>query len=268
MSDPRHCHMDFSTFTEFVTRLLAETGPTILSVYRTPDLVVDRKADASPVTWADRRAEEIARAAIQAEWPAHGIVGEEYGEERRSAEWVWYLDPIDGTRSFTAGCPLFGTLIGVTQGGVPRFGAVHLAALGELYLGDNRTATRNGVLVRSRRGVSLAEATLLYTDPKAPAAQGKGPGFDRLVARAGTCRTWADCFGYTLVASGGADIQLDPIMYPWDLMALIPIVRGAGGVISDWEGGDPARGASCVAAGSAELHAETLAVLKETPPWP
>lgn len=249
-------------FTRFVTRLVEVTGPTIMSVYRSPALAVSWKGDKSPVTWADTRAEELMRDAIHKRWPDHGIIGEEYGEDRPDAEWVWVLDPIDGTRAFAAGCPLFGTLVGVLHQDEPRFGAVHLPALGELYLGDGTVSTRNGTAIRTRPSATLAESTLLCTDTLSPAEYQDGPAFDRLLRSVRQVRTWGDCFGYTLVASGGADVMCDPVMNRWDLAALIPVVRGAGGVITDWQGRDPARGTSAIAASSAHLHAEVIAVLQ------
>lgn len=254
--------MNQDDFIRFVTSLVDVTGPTIMSVYRSPALEVSWKGDQSPVTWADTRAEELMRDTIHKRWPDHGIIGEEYGEDRPDAEWVWVLDPIDGTRAFTAGCPLFGTLIGVLHRDEPRFGAIHLPALGDLYLGDGTVSTRNGTPIRTRPSESLAESTLLCTDTLSAAEHQDGPAFDRLLHSVRQVRTWGDCFGYTLVAGGGADLMLDPVMNRWDLAALIPVLRGAGGVITDWQGGDPARGDSAIAAASTELHAEVIAALQ------
>ncbi len=253
--------MDFPTFGRVVTDLVHDTGTTILSAYREPTLQVDIKADDSPVTWADRRAEEMMRDAIGTAFPTHGIIGEEFGEDHADAEWVWVLDPIDGTRSFAAGCPLFGSLVGVLHQGVPQFGAIHLPVLGELYLGDGTVTTRNDRPVRAQPAERLADATLLYTDPIHPSVHQPQSDFATLLRTVRQARTWGDCFGYTLVASGGADLMLDPIMHRWDLMALIPIIRGAGGVITDWHGADPVIGTSSIAAASVTLHREALAVL-------
>lgn len=240
-------------FTEFVRELVEESGEIIRSYYDRLDLEVQEKPDATPVTDADRRAEEVLRERIRARYPGHGILGEEFGAENEDAEFVWTLDPIDGTISFVSGCPLFGTLIGLLQAGEPVLGAIHQPVTGQLCIGSGDRTTLNGQPVRVRELTDLSAATLLVTDVHNVERYQDRTGFDRLVADAGLFRTWGDCYGYLLVASGRADIMLDPIMNRWDLVPLVPIIRGAGGVITTWSGGDPATGDSCVAAGP-RLH--------------
>ena len=228
--------------------------------FRDPGLSVDDKSDASPVTVADRNAELRLRELIGRKYPSHGILGEEFGSEREGADWVWVLDPIDGTKAFITGCPLFGTLIALLHQGRPVLGAIHQPILKQLCIGDGRETTFNGKRTRVRRGRTLEQATLLYTERETIAAHQKLSEFETLEARCKIVRTWGDCYGYLLLASGFADIMLDAIMNPWDLMALVPIVEGAGGVITDWQGGDVVTSDSAVAA-LPELHPEVLRVL-------
>ena len=250
-------------FVEFAKLLARESGDLIRPYFGRPDLRVDAKEDASPVTEADRRAEELMRTMIGDRYPEHGILGEEFGEEQPDAEWVWTLDPIDGTISFAAGCPLFGTLISVQQRGVPVLGLIHNPVLGQLCVGTEAGTTLDGRPTRVRETRSLSDAVLLATDVASVAAYRKesgATGFEELRLRARLFRTWGDCSGYVLLVSGGADIMLDPIMNTWDLHPLIPIVRGAGGVITSWSGEDPVGADSCVACGPA-LHAQVLEAL-------
>lgn len=145
--------------------------------------------------------------------------------------------------------------------GEPVLGCIHQPVLRQLLLGDGRTALLNDRPVRSRAVTRLEEATLLTSDPLNPAKYQDGAAYAALAQRAKLVRTWGDCYGYLLVAGGWADVMLDPIMNPWDIAALVPIIRGAGGAITDWQGKDPVRGNSIVAAGSPALHREVLAAL-------
>lgn len=240
---------------------LAETAAEVIRpCFGRPELEVQTKLDATPVTRADRDSESAMREAIEAHYPGHGILGEEFGSVRTDAEFVWVLDPIDGTKAFTSGCPLFGTLIALLHEGAPVLGVINQPILGQLLIGDGREATLNGGRVHVRSGVSIAEATLLLTDRADIGRHQSLAHFAELERRARLVRTWGDCYGYLLLASGFVDIMLDPVMSPWDLMALIPVVRGAGGVITDWRGNDPVHGNSIVAA-APELHPEVLAAL-------
>lgn len=249
-----------SEFIRFMERLAGESGRLISEYFRRSDTEIDYKADRTPVTRADRLAEELMRAMIRREYPDHGVIGEEFGTDNGDAEHVWTLDPIDGTRSFIAGCPLFGTLIGLLRNGRPILGAIHQPVVGDLVIGDGTETHLNGKPVRVREAAELSRAVLLTTDTRYVGDYQDRHGFDALVAATGLLRTWGDCYGYLLVASGGADIMLDPIMSPWDLMPLIPIIRGAGGEISSWSGGDPVTATSAVAA-SAALHPRVVGIL-------
>jgi fructose-1,6-bisphosphatase/inositol monophosphatase family enzyme len=211
-------------FIRFTRRLAEESGRLINQYFRRADTRVDYKSDRSPVTEADRRAEELMREMIRREYPDHGVIGEELGTENPDV-----------------------------------LGAIHQPVVGDLAVGDLTRTRLNGkdVRVRSRE---LSKATLLTTDVRYVSAYQDAQGFEDLAGATGLLRTWGDCYGYLLVASGGADIMLDPIMSPWDLIPLVPIIRGAGGEISSWDGGDAVEGTSCVAA-SASLHPRIIGIL-------
>ena len=240
--------------------LARESGDFTRPLFGQPGLAVDLKADQTPVTAADRGAEEIMRARIKKKFPSHGIVGEEFGSERADAEWVWVLDPIDGTKSFITGVPLWGTLIALAHHGQPVLGCINQPVLDQVLMGDGSATTMNGRAVRVRPCARLADATLLTSDPVSPAKHKGGPAFDALLRQVRLARTWGDCYGYLLLASGRADAMIDPIMNPWDIAALVPIIRGAGGVITDWQGGPAYPAESTIAAGPA-LHAQLLSAL-------
>jgi len=254
--------VDLTPYRDFIPELTSASGDFIRPFFANPDLSVETKADATPVTAADRGAEEVLRKLINAKFPTHGIIGEEHGSENADAEFVWVLDPIDGTKSFITGVPLWGTLIALLYQGQPVLGCIHQPILGQLMIGDGRQTTLNGRPVHTRATTRIEDATFLTSDPLNPGRYQNGTRFEALIKRAKLVRTWGDCYGYLLVAAGLADIMTDPIMNPWDIAALVPIIRGAGGVITDWNGGAPYPAESTVAAASPELHAALLAGLK------
>ena len=251
----------YSDFLPFARALADAAAGIVLPRYRSR-LRVMRKSDSSPVTEADREAEMEMRTLIAGEFPDHGILGEEFGETRQDAEFVWVLDPIDGTKSFIAGSPLFGTLIALLHRGHPVLGIIDHPALGLRVAAADGHVDVNGTPARMRAIASIADATMLTTDHTGICAWKKRDGFDRLASSVALYRTWGDCYGYTQLASGFADIMIDPIMSPWDTMALIPVIEGAGGIITSWEGGDPLASNSIVAASPA-LHAEVIRALNE-----
>ena len=245
----------------FITELAQTAGEIIRPLYFQPGLAVEHKADQSPVTAADRGAEQAMRCLINKRFPKHGIIAEEFGNENEAAEWVWVLDPIDGTISFTTGCPLFGTLIGLLHNGRPVAGCIYQPVLEQLCIGDDSGTTCNGRTVRVRETPSLDKATVLTTDFAGIEKYQNFAAFEKLRRSARIVRTWGDCYGYLLLASGMADAMLDARMNPWDLLPLIPVVQGAGGVITAWDGGDAVKADSCVAA-SPRLHGEVLRLLQ------
>jgi histidinol phosphatase-like enzyme (inositol monophosphatase family) len=253
--------VDLDPFRTFLTALARESGDFIRPLYGRHDVTVVTKADQSPVTQADRGAEELMRARIARQYPDHGIIGEEFGSERPDAEFVWVLDPVDGTKAFITGVPLWGTLIALLHQGQPVLGCIHQPVLGQLMIGDGRTTTLNGAPVRCRATTRLEEATLLTSDGFNPAKYQNGAAYEALARRARLVRTWGDCYGYLLVASGWADLCMDPIVNPWDIAALVPIIRGSGGVISDWQGRAPYPAESTIASTTPELHALVVASL-------
>lgn len=253
--------VDLTPYRNFLIELAEQSGDFIRPLFANPAVAVETKSDASPVTEADRGAEQMMRERIAKQFPAHGVIGEEFGPERGDAEFVWVLDPIDGTKSFITGVPLFGTLIALLKDGQPVLGAIHQPILRELMIGDGATTTLNGRPVKCRATTRIEDATVLTSDTLNLAKYQNGPACDRLVSRAKLYRTWADCYGYLLVASGRADVSLDPIMNPWDIAALVPVIRGAGGVITDWKGGAAYPAESTIACATPELHATVVAEL-------
>ncbi|MBK9990462.1 MAG: histidinol-phosphatase [Verrucomicrobia bacterium] len=252
--------MNLEPYRAFLIELAEKSGDFIRPLFASPTLAVEFKSDESPVTAADKGAEQLLRSLIAKKFPTHGVIGEEFGNDRPDAEFVWVLDPIDGTKSFITGVPLFGTLIALMHNGQPVLGAIHQPILRQLMVGDNATTTLNDRAVRLRPTSRIEEATFLTSDPVNPAKYQNGAAYEKLTQRMRLVRTWGDCYGYLLVAAGFADIMCDPIMNPWDIQALIPIIRGAGGVITDWQGRDPVKAESIVAANSS-LHPQVIAAL-------
>jgi histidinol phosphatase-like enzyme (inositol monophosphatase family) len=253
--------MDFPHYRDFMLELAHASGDFIRPLFGRHDVAVEMKSDQSPVTQADRGAEELMRRMIRTKFPSHGVLGEEFGSEHTDAEFVWVLDPVDGTKSFISGVPLWGTLIGLLHQGQPVLGCIHQPVLNQLVIGDGTVTTLNGSPTRCRPTKSLPNATLLTCDWLTPAQYQDGAAFDRLARSARLCRTWGDAGGYLLLATGWADLVVDPVMNPWDIAALVPVIRGAGGIITDWSGGPPYPATSTIAAATPELHAAALAVL-------
>lgn len=253
----------YDQFIPFIEHLAAMSAEAILPFFDNKNVVVESKTDETPVTIADRNAETVMRQLIEQAYPDHGIIGEEFGHINADAEFVWILDPIDGTKSFATSCPLFGTLIALRHNGQPVLGAINLPVLRKLLIGDGTQTTLNGQPVRVRERNSLSEATLLNTDILLVEHYRNITGFERLIHKVKLFRTWGDCYAYYLVATGWADIAVDPIMEVWDIQALIPIIRGAGGIITAWDGSDPVNANSTVAASPA-LHKQVIEELNQT----
>ena len=207
---------------------LADTAARIAMKYFRRDLAVDDKTDLSPVTGADREAEAAMRDILGAAFPEHGIYGEELGKVRIDAEYVWVLDPIDGTQSFVTGKPLFGTLIALTRRGVPVLGVMDAPALNERWIGiAGRPTTFNGAPARVRGCAELGQAWLYATSPQMFPG-GDFDAFERLRARVRRAVYGAECYAYGLLASGHVDLVAEATMQPYDFLALAPIVTGAG----------------------------------------
>ena len=239
--------MDASTHNSFVNELLTKSGDIVRPYFFNRDYSVDRKSDESPVTRADKEAEECIRSLIQKEFPDHGIIGEEFGDENKGAEYTWVIDPIDGTKAFITGSPLFTTLVGLLHNGEPIFGAIHQPIVGLRCIGNNQETTLNGEVVTCRDTASISQATILSSSIRTADEYQNGSRFTALAKSAQVFRTWGDGYGYLLVASGQADVMLDPIMNPWDVLPVIPVIRGAGACIGNWQGNTD-NWESCVAA--------------------
>ncbi len=223
------------------------TGDIALRHYRS-NLAVETKADGSPVTAADRAAEQAAREWVRRYFPDDGVLGEEFGDERPGARRRWVVDPIDGTKSFVHGVPLWGSLVALCEGETVLAGAAYFPAVGELVAaapGAGCWWNGSRCTVSSER--SLARATVLTTDERFLGHPQRRAGWERLSRAAAVSRSWGDCFGYLLVATGRAEAMCDPVMSAWDSAALQPIIHEAGGVFTDWNGHDTAFGGSVIA---------------------
>jgi len=241
---------EFKNFTKF----LADESGKIINQYFRKEISIDIKSDSSPVTIADKKTEERLRELIMKEFPSHGILGEEFGAHNKDSEYQWILDPIDGTKSFICGTVTFGTLIALLKNGQPVLGVINQPVLKQFLIGDNLTAELNDVPVKVRDCGSINEATLLVTDHISIEKYQSMKNFDSLIRDVKMYRNWGDCFGYYLVATGYADIMIDAIMSVWDSMALIPVIRGAGGVITDYQGNDAVTGQSIIASVNKDIH--------------
>jgi histidinol phosphatase-like enzyme (inositol monophosphatase family) len=229
---------------EHVARL---AGDLALGYYKS-SLVVESKADGSPVTIADRAAEQAARSWIETHFPNDGILGEELGITRSDARRRWVLDPVDGTKTFVRGVPLWGTLVGLCEGGDVLAGAAYFPALGEMLAAAGGAGCWwNGARCRVSSLAALSEATVLTTDERFAGDSHQLAGWRNLSGRASVSRSWGDCYGYLLVATGRAEVMVDGIVSPWDAAALMPIVEEAGGMFTDWKGTRTAFGGSAVA---------------------
>jgi inositol-phosphate phosphatase/L-galactose 1-phosphate phosphatase/histidinol-phosphatase len=242
---------------------LADAAGAVIRRYFRSTMTVDDKADASPVTVADREAEAAMRRLIEARFPTHGILGEEYGETRTGADWIWVLDPIDGTKSFISGVPLFGTLIALLHQGVPVLGIIDQPISRERWRGSaGAPSTLNGAAIRTRRCADLAAASLFATAPDMFAGD-DSVAFRRLQGSVKLTRFGSDCYAYGLLAAGFIDCVVEASLKPYDYCAMVPIIEGAGGAASDWQG-KPLGLASdgrVACAGDKSLHEAVRAVL-------
>lgn len=246
-------------YKNFIKHLAEISQKEILKYFRT-DFNIDIKSDNTPVTIADKNTEELIRKEIEKEFPSHGILGEEFGEINSDAEYKWIIDPIDGTKSFICGTVMFGTQIGLLKNNKPILGAINLPALDHLLIGDNCTTELNNKKVQVRKCSSISDTVLLTGDYLNVEKYQKISAFNNLIKKVKLFRGWGDCYGYYLLSSGFADIMIDPIMSPWDSLPIIPVIKGAGGIITDYQGNDPIMGCSIVAS-NPEIHSEVIRLL-------
>lgn len=250
-------------FIAFAQELADAAGGAIRPHFRTAFDVI-AKDDDSPVTIADRDAERVMRALIDARYPQHGVIGEEYGRLREEAEWVWILDPVDGTRSFVAGLPIFATLIGLRyQGRTAALGVIDQPITRERWWGARGAGAWFGnIPIHTRPCPQLKSAALFCTSTEfmcAPETQ----AVDKLRNDVGVVRLAGDAYGYAMVAGGHADIAMDATVQLYDYAALVPVLEEAGGIVTDWEGRalDMQNPARIIAAGDATIHAALSARL-------
>lgn len=233
---------DLSTRLDFALDAARQAGEFIMSYYQSPELSVDRKRDASPVTEADRGAEQLIRQLLADRYPQDAILGEEFGAAAGSSGWRWVLDPVDGTKSFIHGVPLFGTLIGVEFAGHPVAGVCRLPALQEVVYGADglgawwQVANREPRRAKVSDVSDLSQATFSTTTIQGWRRVGRQAAFDRLCATAAISRGWGDCYGHALAATGRVDVMVDPLLNPWDCAAFVPILKEAGGAFVDFQG--------------------------------
>ena len=255
-------------FAAFVDELAAVSGETIRPFFRSA-LGVENKSHTGgfdPVTAADRAAEAAMRALIKRTFPEHGVIGEELGADRPDAEYVWVLDPIDGTKSFICGLPAWGTLIALTRGGVPIYGMMHQPFTREHFSGDGRGARYRGPAgdraLRVRPCAALSDAIMLTTSPLLM-NEADRQAFRRVEKEVRLSRYGGDCYAYCVLAAGHVDLLIETELKPHDVLALIPIIEGAGGIMTTWDNGRPHNGGRIIAAGDKRVHEHAMALLNE-----
>jgi histidinol phosphatase-like enzyme (inositol monophosphatase family) len=262
---------DPAALTAFLDTLADAAAEAIMPHFRAVLDVENKGRDGfDPVTVADRAGEAAMRTLIEQKFPHHGVIGEEYGADRADAEYVWVLDPIDGTRAFITGVPVWGILIGLAQQGRPILGMMHQPFTDERFSGNGSEAWyRRGAAVtplNARPCAGLSEASLFTTSPHLfrNGDAGGYQAYQRLEAKARLARFGCDCYAFCMVAMGQADVAVETGLQPYDIVALIPIVTGAGGQVTDWQGNAAAAaaGGRVIATGDARVHDEALRVLR------
>ncbi len=253
-------------FTSFVDKLAAASGDIILPFFRTALAVENKLARGfDPVTAADRAAEDAMRSMIRQSFPEHGILGEEYGSEHTDAEYIWVLDPIDGTKSFISGMVAWGTLIGLMRFGEPVYGMMHQPFTRERFTGDSGAAHYRGPAgtrdLHVRKCAALSDAVLFTTSPLLMTPDDRA-SFVKVENKVKLSRYGGDCYAYCMLAAGQIDLVIETEIKPHDIVPLIPIIVGAGGIVTTWENGAPQAGGRIVAAGDARTHAAAMELLK------
>ncbi|MBB4198587.1 histidinol-phosphatase [Rhodoblastus sphagnicola] len=260
-------------FIPFVERLATVSGEAIMPFFRTAFALEDKNVGGvfDPVTEADRAAETAMRRLIGQTFPSHGLIGEEFGSREAESEYVWVLDPIDGTKSFISGLPMWGTLIGLLHKGVPCYGMMNQPFTRERFFGDGRAAYWTGHngggekttrRLRVRPCLGLDRATIMTTSPKLIPEKLR-PRYEALEEKTRLSRYGGDCYAYCMLAAGQIDLVVEAGLNVYDIVALIPIIEGAGGIVTSWDGGDPAQGGAVIAAGDKRVHEEALEMLRE-----
>ncbi|MCR6497582.1 histidinol phosphate phosphatase [Shinella sp. CPCC 101442] len=247
-----------------IAHAMADAAAEVIRPWFRKRIPVDAKADASPVTIADRDAETVMRGMIEAAFPEHGIRGEEFGACRTNAEWIWVLDPIDGTKSFLSGSLAFGTQIALLHRGKPVLGLINQPITGERWLGTHATATLNGAPIRTSDQIRLGEA-ILYTSALEQFDPSHHERFAALAAKVRFSRFSHDCYAAGLLALGGIDLLVESNVFDYDILPQMPIVEAAGGVVTDWHGRlliDAPQYETVLMAANAEIHRAALDLLR------
>ncbi|QBE65483.1 histidinol-phosphatase [Pseudoduganella lutea] len=250
-------------YLDFARELADAAAAAAMPHFRTRIAVENKEQGAyDPVTIADRAAERAMRDMIHARYPEHGIVGEEEGIHQGSSPYHWVLDPVDGTRSFICGLPLWGTLIALNDGRRPVAGAMYQPFTREFYAGTPDGSWLNGERLRTRPCADLAQARVMTTAPELFRVPAQRAAWDALAADAQLVRFGADCYAYCMLAAGHIDAVVEAGLKPFDIQALIPIIEGAGGIVTSWDGGDAQHGGTILACGDPALHAHLVERLR------
>lgn len=250
-------------YLSFAEELAEAAAAVIRPHFRAPLAVEDKGGNLfDPVTVADRDAERIMRTMIQERYPDHGVFGEEEGRSGGRSPLTWVLDPIDGTRAFITGMPLWGTLIALNDGSRPVLGVMNQPFTGERIIGTPTSARLGTRPLRTRPCERLDEARLMCTTPEMFQTPAQRSAFDDLAARVRLRRFGGDCYAYCMLAAGHVDIVVEAALQPYDVQALIPIIEGAGGIITTWDGGDAQHGGTILACGDPALHPVCMEVLR------
>lgn len=251
---------------DFMHRIAAAAAAQTLPRFRQAGLVSANKLAGGfdPVTEADRDAEQAIRALIREAFPDHGIIGEEFGRENETARYQWVIDPIDGTRSFISGIPLWGTLVGLTDNGDAVAGMMSQPFTGELFWADETSSQYSGPggdrQLKTRPTKTLAEAMMCTTTPRM-FKERRSEAYDHLEHSVKLARYGTDCYAYVMLASGSIDLVVETSLQTYDIMALVPIIERAGGVITTWDGGPAEAAGDIVAAATPELHEAAMKIL-------
>jgi histidinol phosphatase-like enzyme (inositol monophosphatase family) len=255
----------------FAETLADAAGKVIMPYFRKP-LHVDDKAGAGhrfdPVTEADREAERVIRAMIKQKYPHHAVIGEEHPYDdgnsgKAGPKLTWVLDPIDGTRAFISGLPLWGTLIALNDGHQPVIGVIDQPFTGERFIGTPLGSHLGGEKLKTRACAGLAQATLSTTDPDLLGEGAERSAYRKVENKVRLRRYGYDCYAYAMLAHGYIDLVIEAGLKTFDVQALIPVIQGAGGIVTNWRGGPAFEGGQIIAAGDARVHAEALALLAE-----
>ena len=267
----------FAMLLDFAMSLAKASGELVMPYYRRP-LDVENKnlgksaigggvAEFDPVTAADRAVEALIRREVEARFPEHGILGEEYGSSRADAEYQWVIDPIDGTRAFMMGLPTWGTLIALTRQGEPVLGIMSQPFTGELFWSTEASARTRGPLgeqaLRVRPCAKLADAVLGSTSPQLFKTKHEWSRFEDVMGRVKMARYGGDCYVYCLVAAGTVDLVIEANLQSFDIAAVVPIIQRAGGIITTWDGGSAMDGGQIIAAGDKRVYDEAIALLQK-----